>query len=420
MGALTAGVAVIDITPPPGLLLSGFAARTEPATGVHDRLTVRAIVLGNTAIVVADVIGIHEDMSARIRERCPLPAGNVIVAATHTHGAPAPMEERLGEAEPAFLKALEDGCVAALTEAFAAAVPVTLTAGMGRDPDVARNRRHDDGPLDRAVPVLRLRGADGKLMATLVSYACHPTVLGADNRLMTADFPHYLRARIEAEEPGTVAVFINGCTGDVNIGHKAHASWTLAGNNARTFENAQRLGERIADAALAAPEASLGDDVAAFEQMVELTLERREGDLAAMAVTWSEEARNADPLGRTVFEHWIEWAQRNENVPPGTWTGRVSLLVWGGVPIVALPGEIFAETGLAIRAATDGGVAFVASYADGTPGYIPPASEYRFGGYEVDEAHRFIGLRGSFASGSAERLAEAAKALINLHEKTAG
>ncbi|MHA6688832.1 neutral/alkaline non-lysosomal ceramidase N-terminal domain-containing protein [Devosia sp. A449] len=418
MGTLRAGVAVVDITPPPGLLLSGFAARTEPATGVHDPLTVRAVVLGDTAIVVADVIGIHEDMSAGIRARCPLPASNIIVAATHTHGAPASMEHRLGAADPDFLQQLEDGCVAALIQALATAVPVTLTAGMGSDPDVARNRRHDDGPLDRAVPVLRLRRTDGSLLATILSYACHPTVLGADNRLMTADFPHFLRQKIEAERPGSVAIFLNGCTGDVNIGHTAQASWTLAANNARTFANAQRLGERIADAALAAPEQPIGNTAAAFERMVELPLERREGDLAGLIASWSDEAATAEPLRRVLLKHWIDWARDNQNAPPGNWTSRVSLLVWGGVPIAALPGEIFAETGLAIRAACGTETAFVLSYADGTPGYIPPASEFVFGGYEVDEAHRFIGMRGSFAAGSAERLAAAAAALIALHQST--
>lgn len=418
MGTLRAGVAIIDITPLPGLLLSGFAARTEPATGVHDALTVRAVVLGDTAIVVADVIGIHEAMSARIRARSPLPASHVIVAATHTHGAPASMEDRLGVADPAFLQQLEDGCVAALTQALASAEPVTLTAGMGDDPDVARNRRHDDGPLDRSVPVLRLRRADGSLLATIVSYACHPTVLGADNRLMTADFPHFLRQKLEADQPGSVAVFLNGCTGDVNIGHTAQASWTLAANNARTFANAQRLGERIAGAALAAPDRPVGNTFAAFEQLVALPLERREGDLAGLIANWTDEALHAEPLRRVLLEHWIDWARSNASAPPGTWVGRVSLLVWGGVPIVALPGEIFAETGLAIRADCGAETAFVLSYADGTPGYIPPASEFVFGGYEVDEAHRFVGMRGSFAAGSAERLAAAAKALIALHRST--
>ena len=419
MGALRGGVAVIDISPPAGLLLSGFAARSEPATGLHDPLTVRAIVLGDTAIVVADVIGIHEDMSRRIRERCRLPAANVIVAATHTHGAPASMAGRLGGADPEFLAALEDGCVAAIDKALAAAEPVTISAGNGPDPDVGHNRRHAGGTVDPAVPVVRLRRADGSLMAMLVSYACHPTVLGADNRLMTADFPHFLRSKIEAVHPGCVAVFVNGCTGDVNIGHTAQASWTLAAQDTRTFENARRIGERIADAALAAPEVPMGNEVSAANTWVDLQLERREGDLGEAAAAWRIEAETAEPLRRILLEHWIGWAEKNAAEPPGALAGRVSLLDWGGVPIVALPGEIFAETSLAIRTAMPR-LAMVLSYAEDTPGYIPPASEYRFGGYEVDEAHRFIGLRGAFASGSAERLADAARGLISAHNSSAG
>lgn len=420
MGALKAGVAVVDITPPPGLLLAGFAARTEPATGVHDPLTVRAVMVGDTAIVVADVIGIHEAMSMRIRERCPLPAANVIVAATHTHGAPVSMQDRLSaEADPAFLRALEDGCVTALTEAAANAVPATLSVGLGADPDVARNRRHANGPLDRALPVLRLRDAAGRLIAVIVSYACHPTVLGADNRLMTADFPHFVRAGIEAAHPGTVAVFLNGCTGDANIGHTAQASVTLNPNANRTFDNAERLGRRIAEAALAAPEQPLADVATAAEQWVELVLERRERDLPALAAAWEAEARTAEPVRATVLHHWANWARRYADRPAGTWVGRVSRLDWGGLPIVALPGEIFAETGLAVRAACSGRPALVVSYADGTPGYIPPASEFASGGYEVDEAHRFIGMPGGFAAGSAERLADAAKGLLGLPKPAA-
>lgn len=420
MGTLKVGVAVVDITPPPGLLQAGFAARTEPATGTHDPLTARAIVVGDTAIVVADVIGFHEAMSARIRARSPLPDANVVVAATHTHGAPNAMQDRLGGADPAFLQQLEDGCVAALQQAFDAAVPATLGAGLGPDPDVARNRRHAEGPLDRTLPVLRVRDTAGRLIATVVSYACHPTVLGADNRLQTSDFPHFVRARLEAEHPGSVALFLNGCTGDVNIGHTAQASWTLAANTLRTFENAQRLGERIAIAALSASEAPVGDTATASETLVNLPLERREPDLRALTAAWETEAKTAEPLRKALLSHWIDWSHRHGGTPPGSWPARVSLLDWGGVRIVALPGEIFAETALDIRRALGEGPALVLSYAESTPGYIPPASEYQYGGYEVDEAHRFIGMPGAFAAGSAEQLRDAAISLLELHKPASG
>jgi hypothetical protein len=76
---------------------------------------------------------------------------------------------------------------------------------------------------------------------------------------------------------------------------------------------------------------------------------------------------------------------------------------------VALPGEIFAQTALEIRAAT-GPRAFGIAYADDNPGYIAPAAEYPHGGYEIDEAHRFYVQPAGFAPGSAEALAEAALA----------
>jgi neutral ceramidase len=410
-----AGAACIDITPPAGLHLAGFAARTLPATGVHDPLTARAIVVEDTAIVALDVVGIHEDMSRRIRERCPLPAENVIVTATHTHGAPVSMKGRLGRAaDEGFLQRMEDGAVEALRQAYAGRRPATLSVGMGGDPEVAWNRRHADGPLDRSVPVLRIRDAGGECIAVMVSYACHPVVLAADNLLMTADYPGYARKALEQAHPGGMALFLTGCCGDANTGHTAQASWTLAANSARTYETAERLGNRVAEAALKAPEVPVSGPVRAFSRELDLALTRLEQEpLPVLAEKWQQEAETAEPVRAILLGHWVEWARRNENVAPGQWSARVSLLDWCGIPIAAMPGEIFSETGLSVREACAGRPAFVLAYADSTPGYIPPRSEYPFGGYEVDEAHRFIGMPGAFAPGSAEALADAARTLIH-------
>jgi hypothetical protein len=86
---LRAGAAIVDITPPPGLLMAGFGARTAPATGAHDPLTVRALAVDDTAIVVADIIGIDQELSRRVREACVLPADRVVITALHNHGGPA-------------------------------------------------------------------------------------------------------------------------------------------------------------------------------------------------------------------------------------------------------------------------------------------------------------------------------------------
>src|SRR5919112_185453 len=374
---IRAGTALVDITPPAGLALSGFAARSQPALGAHDPLTVRTVAVENTALVVADVIGLHGDMVRRIRERCVLPADNVVVAALHTHGGPVSMMGRLSQqADAAYLERLEAACVLAIDKAVSSARPAHMMAGWGADPGVARNRRHLDGLVDTALPVLRVRDAAGDPMAVITAYACHPVVLGADNRLWTADYPHYARERLEAAHPGAMALFLTGCAGDANTGHSAHASISLAPSTCRSFE-------------------------------------RRETETPeALAERWYRERETADPARAALLKHWIAWATETAGRPLEPIEARVSVLNWGGVPIVALPGEIFAETALQIRQKMSGKPSFVIGFAEDNPGYIPPESEYAFGGYEVDEAHRYYDQPATFAAGSAEALAEAAIALL--------
>jgi hypothetical protein len=416
MSLVRAGAASVDFTPPPGLLLAGYAARTEPALGAHDPLTARALVVGDTAIVVADVIGIHQSSSARIRQRCGLPPDNVVVAATHTHAAPVSMPARLGApADPGFLEALENACIAAIREAIATAVPCSLSAGIGADPGVARNRRHATGPLDRSLPVLRATDETGRVIAVLVSYACHPVVLGADNRLMSADFPFYLRRDIEQAHPGAVAIFANGCAGDVNDGHAASASFTADAIPNRDFAHAERLGRRIAEAALAAALRPVTANPTARNAALTLPFDRPEGDLLARVAEWQAELDAGVPPPRALLlPFWVQWARDNAAIAPGHLPVRATVLDWGDVVIAAMPGEVFSATGLAVRAACGTRIAFVLAYADDTAGYLPPAAEYPFGGYEVDEAHRFYGTPGRFAPGTAEALATTLKSLLRL------
>jgi neutral ceramidase len=252
------------------------------------------------------------------------------------------------------------------------------------------------------------------VMAVLAAYACHPVVLSADNLLWTADYPHYVRATLEAAHPGAMAMFLTGCAGDANTGHSAYASQTLGHSAERTFATAERLGCRIGEAALAAPEQPMGDTIDATDCTVELGFQRRESrPLPDLAAEWRDEAAR-DPARRVLLEHWVRWAEKWDGATdaPTSWAGRVSVLNWGGVPLVALPGEIFAETGLSVRAALRDARAFVFAYADALPGYIPPRSEFQFGGYEVEEAHRYIGMPATFAPGSAEALAAAAIDLL--------
>ena len=408
-----AGAATIDITPPPGLAMAGFAARTEPAIGAHDRLSARALVIDDTAFLAADVLGFDGAMSQRIRDRCQVPADRVILAATHTHGGPATLPGRAGGSVDAFyLARLEAGCIEAIDTAFRNRRPARLLMGLGADPAIGRNRRHAGGPVEPTTPLLRVCGVDGAPIAVLFSYACHPVTLGPDNRLWTADYVHFARTRIEQAIPGTTAIFATGCCGDVNTGHSAAESLTITATSARSFPTAEALGTAIADAALKAPLRQLEGAVRIKNAWVALPYQRRESNLAELCQLWRQERESADPARQTLLHHWIRWAETIAPTPdPLPWYGRVTALHWGPITLIALPGEIFAQTGLDIRARLDTKNAFIISYAESFPGYIPPRREYPHGGYEVDEAHRFIATPATFAPGCAEALARVAEEL---------
>lgn len=406
-----AGVAVLDITPLSGRAMAGFAVRTQPATGTHDPLTLRALALNECVIVTADLLGLDAAMCERIRRRSGLLSAALVLTATHTHGGPATLPGRAGGGEDADdLKQLEESFLAVIAMARGRRRPARLLAGVGRDPQVGRNRRHPDGPVDPTTPVLRVLREDGSVMAVLFSYGCHPVTLGPDNLLWTSDYVHYARERISDVLRDGVPIFLTGCCGDVNTGHSAASSQTLTASPERSFETARQIGHAVADAVLAAELFDCDGSLTMAEYEVELPFQRREADPAALAAQWRAEMATAEPARRSLLRHWITWAETvalTENPPP--WLGRVHIASIGRLKMVFLPGEIFAQTALDLRAElSQPDVLFVVSYADGFPGYLPPRDEYHYGGYEVEEAHRFLGLPGAFAPGCAEALVKAA------------
>jgi hypothetical protein len=400
------GASIIDITPPNGIAMAGFAARTEVAKGDHDALTVRALVVDDTAVVTVDVIGIDANLSARARARASLPDQAITITATHTHGGPVSMPGRLSaKADHAFILCLEDAVVKAVDLAIVNQKPARLLGGIGVEPGFASNRRRLDGPVDTGIPVLRFESVEGSTIAILVSYACHPVVLGADNLSWTGDYPHFVRKKLETTFPGAIAIFATGCAGDVNTGHSAAASLSLLATPERSFAKAKEIGFGIANSVIDARLTDVSGNVGHSEVFADICFEQREQEAPdILAKSWRLAAKDTSSLEVI----WANWAEKHMGRDLSPLKARITALKWGSVGIIALPGEIFAETALEIReklAQKD--PLFILAYADDNPGYIPPESDYLRGGYEIDEAHRFYGLGATIAPKTAEHLAEA-------------
>jgi hypothetical protein len=400
------GASIIDITPPNGIAMAGFAARTEVAKGDHDALTVRALVVDDTAIVTVDVIGIDANLSARARARASLPDQAITITATHTHGGPVSMPGRLSaKADHAFILCLEDAVVKAVDLAIVNQKPARLLGGIGVEPGFATNRRRLDGPVDTGIPILRFESVEGSTIGILVSYACHPVVLGADNLSWTGDYPHFVRKKLETTFPGAIAIFATGCAGDVNTGHSAAASLSLLATPERSFAKAKEIGFGIANSVIDARLTDVSGNVGHSEVFADICFEQREQEAPdILAKSWRLAAKDTSSLEVI----WANWAEKHMGRDLSPLKARITALKWGSVGIIALPGEIFAETALEIReklAQKD--PLFILAYADDNPGYIPPESDYLRGGYEIDEAHRFYGLGATIAPKTAEHLAEA-------------
>ena len=246
------GAAAVEVSVPPGTRMSGFAAREEPSVGVHDALTVRALVIDDFCWVTVDVCGLDLTTCRTIAERIPFRDGHAVISATHTHAGPCVTRGGLGRCDSEILDAITAAAAAAAKDAANAQEPCRAYYESFSGLDIARNRRHPERAIDPELQVVVFKRDDGTVNAWLVQYPCHPVVLGADNRLISGDYPAFVRSHLERAAPGSTAVFLTGAAGDLNTGHSAESSYSQASAQRRTFAEAERIGQLLGEAALRA------------------------------------------------------------------------------------------------------------------------------------------------------------------------
>ena len=237
---LRVGASAIDITPPVGLALDGYGGRTDVSLGIHDPLYARCLYLddGTTqlALVVCDLIGIGSFLAKRAREliaeRPGLAPQNVLVAATHTHAGPAGVR---GRGEDVLVETMARQICGAVRVAHGAATEGALKYGTTTVESIAQNRRHPDWPIDHRLDVLAADTPDGRNIATLARYSCHPTTMERTNLDYSADWPgEACRVIEQVIGPPTTAIYFNGACGNIN------PAWIR-----QEFDDVHRLGSIV-------------------------------------------------------------------------------------------------------------------------------------------------------------------------------
>jgi hypothetical protein len=220
---LQAGVAVVDVTPPVGFAMWGYAARKDtPSTGVLDPLKARALVLGvgkdRIALVSLDLGRAPPRASMDVIRAKAKEAGvgTVFVVASHTHHGPVLELDQWPTPATSYVRKLEEKLGDVIGKAAKALRPARLgVASVEVRLNRNRHSKRADAPVDRELLVLRIEDADGKAIAHAVNFAAHPTMRDAKERKFSADFPGVLAALVE-KETGVPCLFLQGAEGDLS------------------------------------------------------------------------------------------------------------------------------------------------------------------------------------------------------------
>jgi neutral ceramidase len=423
----SSAAAKADITPPVGCIMGGYGARKGRAQSIAAPLYCRAFVFDDgqskLALVVCDLVFVTHDITSLARrlvaEELGLPAGSVMVTATHTHSGPAGLTMSM---DPVFTETVSRKIAGSVQEACGHLQPASVKYAEVPVTTISQNRRDPDGPIETTARLLMAECADRPHpLATIVNYACHATVLEYDNLALSPDFPGAVAGAVE-KCVGGQAAYLQGCAGSINpvwMRHD-HDEARRIGNilgfaTARTVLEALPVGrgQWSVNLSLAADVAKLPPancrvvtegPLAGSSVTVRLSPRSRpsaEKSRSELSDLETELSGQSDPERRKALlarraavrmelyyrEHPYQYAVRsdadNASGPEGDFVEVQTLRLGNDTVIVGLPGEPFPEIGDEIRRRSGIPNVLVAGYANEAIGYIPVATEFPSDGYEV-------------------------------------
>jgi hypothetical protein len=433
------GVARVDITPPAGINARNWGAAThDVAEGIHRSLTATVLTVSTPAdrkpvVLVAADLGWWKSrddewfVRGGILKSCGLDPARLLLSLSHTHAGPnlyredhaKPGGDKIGP----YLASLRDLLIAATRTALDSRRPARLSWRYGRC-DLAQNRdllrlaesRHIVGwnPAESADDTLLIGRVEdagsGRLLATLVNYACHPTTLAAENRLLSPDFPGAMREVVETAT-NAPCFFLQGASGELGAAAQHGSDPAVA----------DRLGRRLGHGVMSVLE-SWPDSLLVVDQIVEsgaplgvahsqppagssvlrATLHSVELPLKPLDSIAEIEAALQQCDDRTLRERlWRKRAVRRI-VGDGT-SAAMPLWLWrlGEAVIVAQPNEAYSQLQTELRRKQPTRPVVVLNVTNGYAGYLPPRGHYSRNQYSV--------WTSPFSAGSLEKLIESAE-----------
>lgn len=384
-----------DVTVPIG---HGMMGGSWLSKSIADPLSARGVVLGGegfapVVFVSVDWCEIRNDALVRWKTALAEAVGTrperVMVCAIHQHDTPvADLEaERILRAHGCvgtvcdldFHEQAVQRVAAAARGSLTHARPVThLGTGQAKVERVASNRRFvtpggivsfarmsrttdsiaraaDDGLIDPWLKTLSFWDGDTPL-AALSAYSVHPmSYYGAGE--VSTDFPGLARSQRDAETPGTMQIYLSGCSGNTTAGKY----------NDGSRENRAVLASRLHDAMKAAWAATTKQPLTrASFHTTPVRLEPRDGPGWTIA-DLTKQLDAPKPFHQCLAAMGLSWRKR---VDAGQ-TIDIPVLDFGTSALLVLPGEAYVEYQLFAQQQRPDAFVVTAGYGEGATGYIP-------------------------------------------------
>ena len=415
---LRAGAAAVDISPTnfPVIVNAMFTERT--ATRTVDPLHARALVLDDgsvrLALVVVDTCMMPRDLIDRAKALAhvatKLPPERVMISATHTHSAPSAMGCLGSRVDPRYAAFLPGRIAAAIEEAVRNLGPAEIGWARTDDWDHTFHRRWirrsdrlltdpfgqanvrahmhpghlspdaigPSGPVDPGLSVLAVRTPEGHPLAVFANYSQH--YYGSD--LVSSDYYGKFATEIgrllgaggtnrPAGLPPFVGIMSQGTSGD-QMWMDYGAPRKEIGYEAYAREVAQRAHGVF-------PLMRFRRDVRLGIEEQKLRLRYPVPDTNRLAWARDMAAKLGDRLPSTLPEIYaLEALHLHERQETELVLQAIRI---GEVGITAIPNEVFALTGLKLKARSPLPFTFNVELANGAEGYIPPPEQHVLGGY---------------------------------------
>ncbi|NML38433.1 hypothetical protein HHL17_14590 [Chitinophaga sp. G-6-1-13] len=444
------GIARADITPPVGIFARNWGAAThDVAAGVHMPLTLTCITFQTDKNALPLVLfsadlgwwksaADERNLRHGILKALSLPEERLMFCLTHTHAGPSTFSEDAGKPGGhliiPFLQQLQETAVHAAREAMATAQPATLTWQYGRCnlavnrdfPEPGGNRLvvgyNPAAAADDTVLTGRITNADGRIMGTIVNYACHPTTLAWENQLLSPDYIGGMRGVVEPAT-GAPCLFLQGASGELSPAEQYSGDTSLADG----------YGRQLGFAVLSTLEGMLPPDTElTFTGVVEsgasLAIWKKSpapADTTLMAEMTTVEMvlkpmpslSEIEAAWATCEDHVVKerlWRQRGirKTVGEGT-VANMPLWIWrlGNTILAGQPNEAYSGFQLELRRELAPAAVAVMNIVNGYAGYLPPSASFNHQSYAVWQT--------PFEKGSLEQLIRSATTISQRMIRTA-